>query len=163
MQCIRPIKAGYDKSGLNITYSNKKSSLKLAGFEFPCRKCLPCRLNIAREKAIRAVHEPQMHENNIFLTLTYNEENLSSPKLNYLDFQLFMKSLREKIERGIKDKELKQKLKISYMVTGEYGEQNKRPHWHAIIFNYRPEDAKYKYSTDLGEKVYESETINSVS
>lgn len=162
MQCIRPIKAGFDKSGLNIIYSNKNLSKELASFEFPCRKCLPCRLNIAREKAIRAVHEAQLHENNIFLTLTYNEENLQSPKLNYLDFQLFMKSLRERIERNITDKELKQKLKISYMVTGEYGDKNKRPHWHAILFNFRPEDAKYKYTTDLGEKVYESELINSL-
>ena len=32
------------------------------------------------------------------------------------------------------------------MVTGEYGEKNKRPHWHVILFNYRPKDATYKYT-----------------
>ena len=37
------------------------------------------------------------HENNIFLTLTYDNDHLTSNKLVYLDFQLFMKSLREKV------------------------------------------------------------------
>ena len=45
------------------------------------------------------------------------------------------------------------------MVTGEYGEKNKRPHWHVILFNYRPKDATYKYTTDQGEKVYDSQEI----
>lgn len=45
------------------------------------------------------------------------------------------------------------------MVTGEYGEKTKRPHWHALLFNYRPKDSIYKYSTDAGEKVYESEEL----
>lgn len=158
MCCIRPLKAGFIPSG-NITFSTKLSDKTQVGFEFECRKCLPCRLNIAREKAVRCYHESKMHQDSIFLTLTYNEENLKSPKLQYLDFQLFMKSLREKITRGITDKELKDKLKISYMVTGEYGEQNKRPHWHAIIFNYRPKDSKYHYTTDAGQYVYTSKTL----
>lgn len=161
MHCIRPIKAGFTTSG-DITFSNKKADKTQVGFEFECRKCLPCRLNLAREKAIRSYHESKMHKNSIFLTLTYNEESLKSPKLQYIDFQLFMKSLREKITRGITDKELKDSLKISYMVTGEYGELNKRPHWHAIIFNYSPEDSKYKYTTDRGEHVYTSQTLSTL-
>ena len=82
MECIRPIKAGFDRAG-DITYSIRKFSKELEPFQFPCRKCLACRLNIAREKAIRAVHESKIHEGNIFLTLTYNEENLpKNGKLN---------------------------------------------------------------------------------
>ena len=139
MQCLRPIKAGYNKAG-EITFSQKTLSKELEAFEFECRKCLPCRLNIAREKAVRTYHESKIFEDNIFLTLTYNEENLKSTKLQYIDFQLFMKSLRESITRDIKDEDTKEKLRISFMVTGEYGEKNKRPHWHAIIFNYKPKD-----------------------
>lgn len=103
-----------------------------------------------------------MHKENIFLTLTYNEESLKSPKLQYIDFQLFMKSLRELHTRNITDKELKKEMAISYMVTGEYGDLNKRPHWHALIFGYRPMDEKYKYTTDLHHRVYTSETLNSL-
>lgn len=161
MECIRPIKAGFDRAG-NITYSIKKFSKELEPFAFPCRKCLPCRLNIAREKAIRAVHESKTHENNIFLTLTYNDENLKDGRLNYLDFQLFMKSLREKITRNIKDPDLRKELYVSFMVTGEYGDKTKRPHWHAIIFNYRPNDAKHKYTSDRGDIVHTSDELSTL-
>lgn len=162
MRCLNPIKAGFHKSGSGITFKPRDNHPELEGFELECRKCLPCRLNIAREKAVRALHESKMHEDNIFLTLTYDEQNLKSPKLQYRDFQLFMYSLREKRTRHIKDKDLKKKFSISYMVTGEYGEKNKRPHWHAIIFNYRPTDAKHKYTTELGEDVFTSEEISNL-
>lgn len=59
----------------------------------------------------------------------------------------------------ITDEDLKEKLKITYMLTGEYGELNKRPHWHAIVFNYSPKDKKYKYTTDRGDEVWESEEL----
>lgn len=175
MECIRPIKAGFDRAG-DITYSIRKFSKELEPFAFPCRKCLACRLNIAREKAIRAVHESKIHEGNIFLTLTYNEKNLpTNGKLNYLDFQLFMKRLRSEImapyikkansrlNNLAKERYLKyisKKFHISYMVTGEYGDKTKRPHWHAIIFNYYPTDAKYKYTSDHGENVFTSQEIS---
>ena len=101
-----------------------------------------------------------MHgDNNIFLTLTYNEESLKSPRLQYLDIQLFFKKLRKKVTKNVTDKDLKEKLKITYMLTGEYGELNKRPHWHAIVFNYRPKDEQYKYTTERDEKVWTSKEL----
>lgn len=158
MQCINKIKAGWNKAG-ELTFKPREHSRELVGFELECRKCLPCRLNMAREKAIRALHEAKMHKDNCFVTLTYNDENLESPKLNFLHFQLFMKSLREKITRGITDPDLKKQLAVSYMVTGEYGEENKRPHWHVIIFNYTPPDPKPKYKSKLGHQVYTSQIL----
>jgi len=158
MKCIRPIKASQNSDG-DLVYNIKKAIPGLVPWEFPCRKCLPCRLNIAREKAIRATHEAKMHEDNIFLTLTYDDAHIGDNKLNYLDFQLFMKRLREKVTRNVTDKELKDKLHIGYMVTGEYGEQTKRQHWHAILFNYHPNDAKLKYQSKTGDLVFTSETL----
>ncbi|AZL82949.1 replication initiator protein [Apis mellifera associated microvirus 25] len=150
MQCTRPIKASFNYKG-EITFSQKDAIQGLIGFSIPCSKCLACRLNRAREKAIRCVHESQMHENNIFLTLTYSDDHLKSPKLQYEDFQLFMKKLRKHTNN-----------KLSYMVTGEYGEKHKRPHWHAIIFNYSPTDAKHLYTTDNGDRVYSSGAIDNI-
>lgn len=150
MRCIRPLKASQDKDG-NIVYSSRKAIPGLVPLEFECRKCLPCRLNIAREKAIRTYHEAKMQENSIFLTLTYDEEHLESDRLIYEHFQLFMKRLRWKSDK-----------KLNYMVTGEYGEKNKRPHWHAIIFNYWPKDIKHKYTSDRGDKVWESDEIHKI-
>lgn len=154
MRCIRPIKAGFDRNG-DITYSSRKRDPAIAPFEFECRKCLPCRLNGAREKAIRCYHEAQMHENNIFLTLTYDDDHLESPWLIYSHFQTFMKDLRDKIGYEPENR-------ISCMVTGEYGELNKRPHWHALIFNYRPKDAKHKYTSDRGDEVFSSKIIDGI-
>jgi len=154
MNCINPLKATHNNSG-DLTFSSTKGVPGLVGFELPCRKCLACRLNLAREKAVRCYHEAQMNEENIFLTLTYDEESLKSPRLDYRDFQLFMKSLREKENRYLAIPK-----KINYMVTGEYGELNKRPHWHAIIFNYRPSDAKVKTESERGDTTWTSEIIN---
>lgn len=161
MQCINPIPAGFTASG-SLTFKKSEASREIEGFKLECRKCLPCRLNLAREKAIRVYHESKTHLDSIFLTLTYDEEHLVSPVLQYRDFQLFMKKLREHVTRDVTDPELKKELAISYMVTGEYGEKNKRPHWHAIIFNYRPKDEKKDRETSLGHEVYKSEFLRSL-
>lgn len=151
MRCISPLKASLDRDG-NITHSSKKAIQGLQAFEFECRKCLPCRLNIAREKAIRCMHEAKMHENNIFLTLTYTDKYVPhrlTKEVYKQDFGNFMKRLRHTTSN-----------KISLMVTGEYGDLKKRPHWHAILFNYMPEDATYHYTTDLGHRILKSATID---
>lgn len=102
-----------------------------------------------------------MHKNNIFLTLTYAPEHLKSPRLQYSDFQLFMKRLRELHTRDVTDPELKKEMEISYMVTGEYGEKDKRPHWHAIIFNYSPPDLKFHKMSKCGKhRIFKSAIID---
>lgn len=91
----------------------------------PCGKCAACRIARSREWAVRMVHEASTHEENVFLTLTYNNDNLPSDNsLSKRDFQLFMKRLRKNIEC----------LRIKYYACGEYGEQTGRPHYHAIVF-----------------------------
>lgn len=150
MRCIRPLRASQNLAG-DIVYSTRQAAPGLVGFSFECRKCLPCRLNLAREKAVRCFHESKMVDESMFLTLTYDEKHLSSSKLVYRDFQLFMKSLRLCVPQ-----------KINYMVTGEYGELNKRPHWHAIIFNYKPGDFVFKYQTDRGDRVWSSKFLDSI-
>lgn len=154
MRCISPLPAGFDRDG-NITHSSKKHHPEMEGFSLPCRRCLPCRLNIAREKAVRCVHEAQMYEDNIFLTLTYDDQHLESTELIYSHFQSFMKDLRAHVGHSPESR-------IGVMVTGEYGELNKRPHWHAILFNYSPLDKKKLYETKLGEQVYSSEFLETL-
>lgn len=92
-----------------------------------------------------------MHTENSFITLTYSDEHLKDRKLNYKHFQDFMKRLRFHNP---------EKPDIGYFVTGEYGEKHKRPHWHACIFGYRPDDAIYKYSNDRGDRIYSSESLS---
>ncbi|AZL82792.1 replication initiator protein [Apis mellifera associated microvirus 27] len=159
MQCINKIKAGFTRTG-DLTFKPRQADPGIVGFELECRKCLPCRLNIAREKAIRAVHEAECHKKNIFLTLTYAPGKLKSPRLNYGDFQLFMKRLRELHTRDVLDPDLKKEMSISYMVTGEYGDKNKRPHWHAIIFNYSPPDLMLHRTDQNDYQIFKSKIID---
>jgi len=175
MRCISPRTVGFKADGRTISFSLKNINKEYATFQLPCGKCLECRLEYARQWAIRCVHEAQMHPENCFVTLTYNNENLKSERLQYIDFQLFVKRLRSKIFRDFlstygkenwklltkaEQKTLSKQFQISIFVTGEYGEKNKRPHWHACIFNYTPTDPILKYTSDRGDRVYESETLS---
>lgn len=129
MPCTDPRTVGFMADGKTISWSQKNYSKEYAAFQLPCGQCLECRLSYARQWAIRCVHEAQMHEKNAFITLTYDNENLKSPQLIYRDFQLFMKKLR-----------FLHNDPIGVFVTGEYGAENKRPHWHCLTFGYAPPD-----------------------
>lgn len=122
----------------------KKSTLRT--IEIPCGQCYECRLKRSREWAIRGVHESQMHKDNCFLTLTYDDDHLVSPSLIYKHFSDFLKRLRYYYPHD----------KFSYMVCGEYGETNPctgivdgglyRPHFHCILFGFNfPDRVPVKY------------------
>lgn len=73
------------------------------------------------------MNEAQLHEENTFITLTYNEENLPTDQgLDVRHWQLFMKRLRKKYAPK----------KIRFYHCGEYGDTDDRPHYHAILFGH---------------------------
>lgn len=51
---------------------------------------------------------------------------------------------------------------IGVFVTGEYGEKNKRPHWHAIIFGWRPQDLVYYRTNDCGDDIFTSVLLDKI-
>ena len=140
---------GFQADGKTIVWSSRQASKEFASFQLPCSKCIECRLEQARAKAVRCVHEARMHEENSFVTLTYSEEKLESQKLIKEHIQLFNKRLREKYSDR----------SIPIVYTGEYGEEKKRPHWHALIFNWSPDDKVLKYTNHTGDRVYTSSTL----
>lgn len=171
MRCTSPRTVGFKDDGKTISWSKKQYSKEYPTFKLPCTKCIECRMEYARSWAVRCVHESKMHKQNSFITLTYSDTHLKSPRLQYSDFQLFAKRLRQHIFKtflsaygeanwALLDKEERKKTyephKISILVTGEYGTKTKRPHWHAIIFNWRPSDLKSKYRSPSGDQVYDS-------
>lgn len=88
----------------------------------PCGKCLNCRLNKANEWSVRCMLESLEHENNWFVTLTYDDEHLPEDGLLHRDvLQKFFKRLRKY-------------TKFRYFGCGEYGTKNGRPHYHVILF-----------------------------
>lgn len=64
-----------------------------------------------------------MHESSCFVTLTYNETNLPwDHSLDVEHWQLFAKRLRKKVG------------KFRFLHCGEYGDELRRPHYHALLF-----------------------------
>lgn len=128
MPCFKPLKAYKNPNTGGIQFYSPYSDLDNS-FPIPCRQCTGCRTEYARQWAMRLVLEQQAWDNNIFITLTYDNEHL--PEHNTLvkkDFQLFMKRLRKK-------KSATAKNPIRFFHAGEYGEKYGRPHYHAILFN----------------------------
>ena len=120
-------------------------------FNLPCGKCIGCRLNYAREWALRCVHEAKMHDNNSFITLTFNDEHLPKDgSLNVATFQRFMKRLRAGTKKQLR-----------FFHSGEYGEKYGRPHYHALIFGYDFPDKKihYKNKKNPSLNLYTSEEL----
>jgi hypothetical protein len=97
----------------------------------PCGQCPSCLCNRKQLWTHRILLESYGHENNSFVTLTYNEENLplnseGIPTLRKRDGQLFIKRLRRRLDHPIR-----------YYLAGEYGTAGTRginPHFHLAIF-----------------------------
>lgn len=98
------------------------------------------------------MHEASMHEDNAFITLTFDEEHL--PKNGSIDpvhLQNFFRRQREKIWPN----------KISYFACGEYGEQLGRPHYHAIIFGHGyPDKVPLDTKSEGEHTLYKSESLS---
>ena len=88
----------------------------------PCGTCIGCRLDRAREWAIRCYHESKCHVFNSFITLTYSDEKLPPrSELVKSDLQKFFKRLRDK------------GYVFRYFACGEYGPLHGRPHYHLLL------------------------------
>lgn len=94
---------------------------------FGCGQCLPCRVNKRRLWTNRIMLESMCYEDNAFVTLTYNEENL--PENNSLkpeDLRDWQKRLRYYAN-----------IDLRFFSVGEYGEKGNRPHYHAAVFGFK--------------------------
>lgn len=128
----------------------------------PCGKCIGCRIKQREDWTTRIELEARNYpkEEVWFITLTYDDDHVpgmivktgeimrkvqytwkpgekrpdSVQILLYEDIQKFLKRLR-KAYRG----------KLRYFVAGEYGEQTARPHYHMILYGWKPTDLENLY------------------
>lgn len=112
---------------------------------------------------MRCMHEASQHQDNIFLTLTYDDKSLpakgsldgpipaSKPGAKPGAFATFLKRLRKEVSPA----------RVRYFHVGEYGTINNRPHYHALLFGYRPEDASL-LSMRGEHHVFTSETLRAL-
>ena len=128
----------------------------------PCGQCIGCRIRQREDWTTRIELEARDYpkEEVWFITLTYDDEHVpgmivktgevmrkvqytwkqgekrpsSVQILLYEDIQKFLKRLRKAYKR-----------KLRYFVAGEYGEQTARPHYHMILYGWKPTDLENLY------------------
>lgn len=126
-----------------------------------CGKCPYCKAKAGLEWTVRGVHESMTQSKKIFITITYDEKNISrtakkkeTPNdcrgtLKKNDLKNFFKSLRRWCDYHLNGQ------KIKYIACGEYGGTDKkdkygnpcgtwRPHYHAIIYGLSKQDIDEK-------------------
>lgn len=160
MTCYEPLTA-WEEEGKTprgkrvLNFSETSKSLK--PIKIACGQCLGCRLDYSRAWAVRCVKEAELHDENCFITLTYDDENLpEGPTLIKRDFQLFMKKLRKEISPQ----------RVRFYMCGEYGEKYGRPHYHAVLFGYdfpdkEPIGRSNQYGKNL-DQLYSSAMLQNI-
>lgn len=155
MGCFHPLTAyksltKKDNGKSNISFKKLVGHVSTA-IQLPCGQCTGCRLERSRQWAIRCQHETSMHEDNCFITLTYDNKNLPADgSLDKIHYQKFMKRLRKKFPSQ----------KIRFYHCGEYGDQLGRPHYHALLFGFDFKDKTYHKKTKIGDILYTSEILD---
>lgn len=156
MTCYHPLQAYRSSEGRNsetgkwpIVFSVTAGYADLP-VTIPCGQCIGCRLERSRQWAMRCVHEASLHEQNSFITLTYDNEHLPvGGSLNVEDMQGFWKRLRRHLDyNGYVGK-------LRYFQCGEYGSTFQRPHHHAIVFGFDFPD-RILWSVRDGVRLYRS-------
>ena len=137
MRCVYPLRAVRRPVGMAIL---RKNTHPVTGeIPLPCGQCINCKLEKTRQWAVRIMHEAQMHDENYFVTFTYE----NNPRtLQHEDVQKFFKRLRKT-------------QSFRYFMCGEYGDLQGRPHYHAILFGLHLNDLKL-YKENKGNRLYES-------
>lgn len=105
---------------------------------------MACRINYTSAWKLRLLYELSNWDCAMFVTLTYNEENVPADfSLHKKDPVGFFKRLRAYLAYGSNNRQIK------YYCCGEYGDKQDptrldkkhgRPHYHAIIFGLSPFD-----------------------
>lgn len=115
MECLKP------------TYLAKQEMV------VPCGRCPFCAATRRSDWATRLHYEGLKHYGSKFVTLTYDDKNLTwnhgNPQLVKSDLQNFFKRLR------------KAGHAFRYYAVGEYGSRTYRPHYHVLLFGDVPREA----------------------
>lgn len=135
----------------NKSYLNRDDVVPVA-----CGKCPACKQKWRTQLAQRARFEliSNGYHNCFFATFTVSDKYIDkvfpNGELTHRPFQLFMKKLRNRLPG----------VKIKYLMCGEYGALNGRPHYHAVFYGWKPEDLKqFKTRSKKGFKTFKSALV----
>lgn len=172
--CTSPLKTiflGYKENGKQALYfcrseaeyNNATEERKML---LPCKQCVECRLSHSKEWATRCMLEAKEYEHNYFITLTYDDEHLPT-NINKLTGEIVPTLKPEHMRKFRKDLQRFYKYHynhdgIRFYECGEYGTENGRPHYHAIMFNLPIPDKKFICKTNTGGTLYISEMLSKI-
>lgn len=127
MTCYYPISAWRSKklneSGKRSIVFTPRDGYIDQPLQVPCEKCQGCIADKRLMWGLRCYHESLQYQSSCMLTLTYDDDHIPADgKITKRELQLLFKKLR------------KAGCKFRYFACGEYGEQTRRPHYHALIF-----------------------------
>lgn len=134
MACYHPMPAYRTYKGAVHLWKEVPDSLSL---RLPCGGCLGCRTAQAKAWALRCTLELQQHDRAAFTTLTYDDEHLPAT-LSKRHLQLWVKRVRKTLHRA---------RSLRFFASGEYGETNHRPHYHAILYGLDDRDRDRVHDT----------------
>lgn len=119
--------------------------------EVPCGVCIACRIAKTREWTARLMMEKEAWDKSGFLTLTYDDDylplsacgNMTLVPKHLSDFfkrsRKFLHDHEESSFHGVVLEGESAPL-LRYFACGEYGDHTGRPHYHAVVFGFGPED-----------------------
>lgn len=158
MPCYHPLH-GWQASYTNPETGKRPVVFKLShagrtpvAVSVPCGKCVGCRLERSRQWALRGVHEASLHDENSFVTLTYSDKYLpAGGTLIKKHGQDFLKRLRKR----------RPPRSVRFLMCGEYGDEKRRPHYHAILFGVSfPDQVPFGLSSDKTSVLYTSAELS---
>lgn len=92
-----------------------------------CGHCAGCYNTRGQDWIFRVTQELKSHENSVFVTLTYNDDNLpDNGELVQIHVSNFLKRLRDRLGYN---------SGFCYFGCGEYGDRYGRPHYHIILYS----------------------------
>jgi hypothetical protein len=152
MPCFHPLRAFKTSRG-DVVFNDVASDRIVEELSLPCGRCIGCRLERSRQWATRIMHEASMHDDNCFITLTYDDDHIPVDRsLNHKHFQDFLKRYRKQVYPDL----------IRYFMAGEYGDKLQRPHYHACIFGHCFDDLRLHSKSESGSDVFTSEFLKAL-
>lgn len=150
MPCFGPLQGWRHKETGGLTF---KASEGDGGLSVPCGQCMGCLVDKRRAWKVRGACEAQMHPYSSFLTLTYSDDYLPyPPQVEVRVLQLFFKRLRKILSE-----------RVGYLACGEYGERDRRPHYHVCLFGHDFAEDRYPWSqSKSGYTQYRSPSLEKI-
>lgn len=122
---------------------------------FPCGKCPECLSRRAQGWSFRLMKHELTAKSALFVTLTYSPDYVirfsNNPDYTILTKNNFLTLNKKHVQNYFKRLRKLSSDVLKYYAVGEYGSDNKRPHYHIILFNATVDNCIKAWSLDNQE------------